>query len=73
MENPRVVFLYRNSYVKNIFKSKNYIYKIKTKIILNNKEKLITLIGRTNKHLITFDNKLININEIQDIKSIEKE
>ena len=57
-----------NKKIDNIFKSKDYIYKIKTKITLNNEEKSITLIGKTNKHVITIDNELININEIQDIK-----
>lgn len=58
-----------NKKIDNIFKSNNYIYKIKTKLFLKDGERTETLIGKTNNNLITIDNKLISIN---DIKNIEK-
>ena len=57
-----------NKKIDNIFKSTNYIYKIKTKIETINGERTETLIGKTNTNLITIDNKLINISDIIDIK-----
>lgn len=59
-----------NKKIDNIFKSKNYIYKIKTEITL--KDKIISkiIIGKTNNKLITIDNELININDIIDIKKV---
>ena len=54
--------------IDKIFKSKNYIYKIDVEIKLINGDINCTLIGKTNNSLITIDNKLININDILDIK-----
>ena len=61
-----------NEKINNIFKSKKYIYKIKVEIQLKNETLIETIIGKTNKNLITIDNKLININDILDIKIKEE-
>ena len=57
-----------NKKINNIFKSKNYIYKIRTIISTKNGIRNETLIGKTNNNLITINNELININDIIDIK-----
>ncbi len=54
--------------INNIFKSKKYIYKINVEIKLKDKTITETLIGKTNKSLITINNELIDINNIMDIK-----
>ncbi len=54
--------------INNIFKSKNYIYKIDVEIKLDTETIYETLIGRTKNHVITIQNKLIPINNIIDIK-----
>ena len=61
-----------NEKINNIFKSKKYIYKIKVEIKLKDRLLIETIIGKTNKNLITIDNKLININDILDIKIKEE-
>lgn len=60
-----------NKKINNIFKSNNYIYKIKVKLFFKDKERTETLIGKTNNNLITIDNKLININDIKDIRKVD--
>ena len=60
-----------NKKIENIFKSKNYIYKIKVEISYQNKTTTETLIGKTKNNLITIDNKLINLNDILDIKKVD--
>ena len=60
-----------NKKIDNIFKSNDYIYKIKVNITLKDKEIICTLIGKTNNNLITIDNKLINIKDIIDIKKVD--
>ena len=60
-----------NKKIDNIFKSKNYIYKIKVKIKLNDKDINTSIIGKTNTHLKTINNELININDIIDIKKVD--
>ena len=57
--------------IDNIFKSKNYIYKINVELELINGNIKCTIIGKTKNSLITIDNKLININDIIDIKKID--
>ena len=54
--------------INTIFKSKNYIYKINVEIKLINETIKTSIIGKTKKGLITIDNKLINIDDIIDIK-----
>lgn len=60
-----------NKKIDMIFKSKNYIYKVKVLIKLSDKELNTTLIGKTNDSLITLDNKLIKISDIYDIKKVD--
>ena len=60
-----------NKKIDNIFKSNNYIYKIKAKLFLKDKERTETLIGKTNNNLITINNELININDIKDIRKAD--
>ena len=57
--------------IDNLFKSKDYIYKINVEISLINDTITSTIIGKTKNSLITIDNKLININDILDIKKID--
>ena len=57
-----------NKKIDNIFISKNYIYKIKTKIKTLNGDRTETLIGKNNNNLITINNELLNISDIIDIK-----
>ncbi len=59
-----------NKKIDYIFKSTDYIYKIKVNITLKDKDITCTLIGKTGNKLITIDNKLININDIIDIKKV---
>lgn len=54
--------------IDKIFKSTDYIYKIKVIITLKDKEITKTLVGKNNTNLITIDNELINIKDIIDIK-----
>lgn len=57
-----------NKKIDKIFKSTNYIYKIKVIIDLENESLEETIIGKKGNYLITIENKLININNILDIK-----
>ena len=59
-----------NKKIDNIFKSKKYIYKIKVEITEKNKIYETYIIGKVKNNLITLDNKLININDIENIKEI---
>lgn len=60
-----------NKKIENIFKSKNYIYKIKVEISYQDRSIIKTLIGKTKNNLITIDNELIKINDILDIKKVD--
>lgn len=60
-----------NKKIDNIFKSTNYIYKIKVLITLENEIITETIIGKKGNNLITINNKLININNIIDIKKVD--
>lgn len=57
-----------NKKIETIFKSTNYIYKIKVIIEFENETRTETIIGKKGNYLITIDNKLINIKTIKDIK-----
>jgi len=56
--------------IDNIFKSSNYIYKIKVEITLKDKILNEYIIGRNNNKLITYNNETINISDILDIKEL---
>ncbi len=58
--------------INKIFNSPNYVYKMDVLIKINNEEKEYRIIGKNQKDIITYDNKLIPINQIEDIK-IKKE
>ncbi len=54
--------------INDLFNSNNYVYKLKVLIKTDNEEKHETIIGRTQKYLITLDNKKIDISSILDIE-----
>lgn len=58
--------------INNIFNSPSYVYKIDVLIKRKGVEKNYKLIGKNQKNLITLDNELIPINEIENIE-IKKE
>lgn len=53
--------------INNIFKSENYIYKIKVEIVTDKGTFEKTLVGKNNQGLITLDNEIISIGTIKDI------
>ncbi len=54
--------------IQNMFSSPTYVYKADVEIVLNNGEHMVRkVIGSHQGHLITMDNELIPINQIQDI------
>lgn len=53
--------------INNIFKSENYIYKIKVTIVTDKGMSEKTLVGKNNSGLITLDNEIIPIDSIKDI------
>lgn len=58
--------------IKNLFQSKNYVYKLDVIIETKNKTIDTAIVGQTNNHLITIDNELINIKDILDIYEKKK-
>lgn len=64
-----------NSNIKDklasIFNRKSYIYKINVEIVDNNKTYSTTIIGKTDRYLITINNELILISSIKDIKKLD--
>ena len=48
--------------------SKKYIYKIPVKIKINGNEKITRIIGKNKTNIITIDNEIIKIEEINDIE-----
>lgn len=57
--------------IANIFNKKSYIYKINVEIEDENKTYSTTIIGKTDKFLITINNELIPINNIKNIKKLD--
>lgn len=57
--------------IANIFNRRSYIYKINVEIEDNDKTYSTTIIGKTDKYLITINNELIPINNIKDIKKLD--
>ena len=57
--------------IDNVFKSKNYIYKINVLMNINGIENKYTIIGKTKNKLITINNEIINIDDILDIKKVD--
>lgn len=56
--------------INEIFASKNHIYKSRVKIKYKNNEVIKDIVGIRGNNLLTFDNEIININEIIDINKI---
>jgi len=54
--------------INEIIKSKKNLYKIPVNITVNNIETTKYIIGKNNKALITIENELIPIEQIQNIK-----
>ncbi len=54
--------------INDLFNSTNYVYKLNVILKTQNDEIKTTVIGRTQKYLITIDNKKIDISSILDIK-----
>lgn len=59
-----------NKSIDNIFKSSNYIYKIKVSITLKDQVIEEYIIGRNRNSIITINNDIINIRDILDIKEL---
>lgn len=59
-----------NQKIKQIFSSANYIYKADVEITLKDKTVTTKVIGKNGHSLITFDNELIPVRDIIDIKLI---
>ena len=57
--------------IANIFNRRAYIYKINVEIEDNDKTYSTTIIGKTDRYLITINNELIPINNIKDIKKLD--
>ena len=54
--------------IQNMFSSPTYVYKADVEIVLNNGERMVRkVIGSHQGQLITMDNELIPVNQIQDI------
>jgi len=59
-----------NKKIIDLFKSPTNVYKVKASIKINGKTITKYLIGRTNTTLITLDDEVINISDIEDINMI---
>lgn len=57
--------------INQIFHASNYIYKADVEVTLKDKTITTKVIGKNNHSLITFDNTLIPIDEIVDIKLLK--
>lgn len=55
--------------INKIFSSKNFVYKSRCRIYLNNDIKECTIVGKINGYLLTLNGEKI---KIADIKNIEK-
>ena len=56
--------------INAIFSSKEFVYKSKVRIELSNETKICTLVGKTDKSLLTLENDTIPISDIIDIENI---
>ena len=63
----------KNIYQKlnDIFSSERYVYKADVDIITKNGKIRTKVIGQNRTHVITMDNQLISIGDIEDIKFID--
>lgn len=58
--------------LNHIFKTSQYIYKVKVEITTNSGTTIKNIIGKNRDFLITMDNERIPISEIQDIKLLDE-
>ena len=56
--------------INKIFKSTKYVYKVDVEITTKEGASKYRIIGKNQNNLITFENKLIQISEIVDIKEL---
>lgn len=56
--------------ITSIFASKDFVYKSKVRLTLKNESRIVTLVGMTDKSLLTLDNETILISDIMDIEQI---
>lgn len=61
-----------NKKINEIINSKNYIYRIPVILTLKDKEIKTSIIGKNSKSIITIDNELIKIEDIENIEIQEK-
>ena len=59
-----------NQKINEIFSSSRYIYKADVEITLKSGKVVKRIVGKNSVHLITYDNELIPISDIVDIKTI---
>ena len=59
--------------INKILNTKEYTYKIPVKIITKEKEIITKIIGKTEKNIITIENKLIKIEDIINIEKYNEE
>jgi len=59
-----------NQKIKEIFNSANYIYKADVEIEVDGKKVIKRIVGKNSTHLITFENELIPITSVTDIRRI---
>ncbi len=59
-----------NQKIKEIFAGTDYIYKADVEITYNNKTVTKRIVGHNNKNIITYDNELIPIDKITDIRRV---
>lgn len=57
--------------INDIFSSEKYVYKADVDIRLKNGMKRAKIIGHNNGYLITIDNELIPISDVEDIKLLQ--
>lgn len=57
--------------INDIFRRKDFVYKKKVKITTYDEEMIVTLVGRTNKDILTLENKTIPVINITNIEIIE--
>ena len=54
--------------IKKLIDNNNYIFNTQVTLIFNDYEKVCSIAGVVNNHIITMDNEIIKIDDIKDIK-----
>lgn len=72
---PEIIINKKDNYsvekeINNLFNSTNYVYKLNVLIKTKDEEIKTTIIGKTQRYLITLDNKKIDISSILEIREI---